>query len=169
MTELEKILNHRAELLAKKETIDNEQEAAYDSVIFVIQKENYAIQSIYVREVFQLTDFTFIPGLPPYYVGIINFRGTMLPIINLKILFGIKEVGLTEMNKVIVLENEGHRIGILADYIIGNLSIKLNNLKEAPLTLTGIGIDFLSGIMPDGLIFLNGDLFLNSQKLVIND
>lgn len=164
----EQILNERASIVAKKAETADQRIVQIPVVEFVLFPESYAVELKYIREVFTLRDMTLIPGTPPYVMGVINFRGSILSVLNLKILFGLKEKGLTEFNKVIILSNGALEFGIVADKITGNQNIPANTLNEPPLTLTGIGAEFVTGITPEGLIFLNAARMLDGGKLIVD-
>jgi len=88
-------------------------------IAFTLVTEIYGIESNFVKEVYTLTDFTPLPGVPSYIFGIINVRGQILPVIDLKKFFNLPEKGLGELNKVIILSNGLMEFGILADVVLG--------------------------------------------------
>ena len=161
------ILADRARLLSL-----NTEKAVQTDLLSVVEfglfPELYAIDVKYVREVLTLSELTPVPGTPPFVMGVIGFRGNITSLLNLKILFGLKERGLTEFNKVIILNNGKQEFGIVTDQIIGLMKIPMDDLKEPPLTLTGIGAEFISGTTSSGIILLNAEKMLNSEKLIIN-
>ena len=137
-------------------------------VEFILSPESYALEEKYVSEVLFLKEITSIPGTPPFVMGVINLRGRIISIVNLKSLFNLKERGLTELNKVMILRSDTMEFGIVTDSISGNKTIALNTLSPPPLTLDSIGADYISGITPDGLILLNAIHLLSSKQIIIN-
>ena len=99
--------------------------------------------------------------------GLVNIRGRIIGVINLKSLFGLALKSMTDMNRVIVLRNKDFQFGILADEIIGIKSIDFNLLTDKLATLKGQGKKYLKGVMPDGLIILDADKIANDPALVI--
>lgn len=162
-----KILSERARQLAQK-TESFEPTDLLPVVQFSLFPEFYAVEVKHVREVLTLSELTMIPGTPPFVMGIIGFRGKIITLLNLKILFGLKEKGLTEFNKVVILSNDKQEFGIVTDSIVGLVKIPAGELKEPPLTLTGIGAEFITGTTSSGIILLNTEKMLNSEKLIIN-
>ncbi len=161
------ILASRARQLAQKR--ESVEPADIISLVqFGLFPELYAVDVKYVREVLTLSELTPIPGTPPFIMGVIGFRGKITCMLNLKILFGLKEKGLTEFNKVIILSNDKQEFGIVADKIIGLTQIPAGDIKEPPLTLTGIGAEFVSGTTTSGIILLSAEKMLKSEKLIIN-
>lgn len=136
-------------------------------VEFLLAPESYAFEEKYVTEVLTLKEITSIPGTPSFVMGVINLRGRIVSIVNLKSLFNLKERGLTELNKVIILKNEKMEFGILADSITGNKTIALNTISPPPLTIDSIGAEYISGVTPDGLILLNAINLLSGKQIII--
>lgn len=168
MTNERKILKERARLLAIKHTDIVSEEDDLHVVTFLLGTETYAVETKFVREVITLKDLTQIPGTPSFVMGVINFRGVIISVINLKVLFGLKEKGLTELNKVMIVKGEDMEFGIMADGITGKMQLPYNSLGKAPLTLNGPGADFVSGITQHGLILLDASRMLRSKQLIID-
>jgi len=160
------ILVERAKIIAGRKVDKSKQTGEVISVIeFLLVPERFAFEEHFVTEVLPLKQITSIPGTPAYVMGVINFRGRIVSILNLKTLFNLKERGLTELNKVIILKNQRMEFGIVADAINGNKSLALNSFSPPPLTLDTIGNEFITGITPDGLILLNAMNLLSSKKI----
>ncbi len=163
------ILLERAKKTAVRKDIENQLTGETTSVVeFLLASERYAFDEEYVSEVFSLKDITVIPGAPLFVMGVINLRGRIVSIINLKILFNLRESGLTELNKVILLKNEKMEFGIVADSILGNTVLLHNTLSPAPLTIDNIAAEYISGVTPEGLILLNAAQLLASKQIIVN-
>ena len=162
------ILDERAQRIIGKKDIEKVDNAEKISVVeFMLMPERYAIEEKYISEVFFLKEITSIPGTPAFVMGVINLRGKIISVINLKILFNLKERGLTDLNKVIVIQNDSMQFGIVSDAIVGSKTIAMSNLSPPPLTLGNNGAEFISGVTPDGLILLNASVLLSSNKIII--
>ncbi len=145
----------------------------HDDELFVIEfilgKEVYAFENEYVREVITLTKYTAIPGLPSFILGVVNVRGEIISVINLKKLINLPEKGIGELNKIVILENENMEFGVLADSIIGMRNIKSGSVQESMSGISDMLKEFLYGVTKeDNTIILNADKMLNSDKLLIN-
>jgi len=163
------ILRNRAkEIAGRKSNVDNIAVDSVSVVEFILVPERYAIAGNYVSEVLPLTEITPIPGAPSYIMGVINLRGKIISLLNLKIRLSLKEKGLTDFNKVIILKNENMEFGIVVDSIVGTRSIPLGSLSTPPITLVGISADLVVGISTDGIILLNAERMLNSKELIVN-
>lgn len=163
------VLIERARRIAGRK--DNEDQLTGETlsvVEFLLLPERYAFEGKYISEVLLLKEITLIPGTPPFVMGVINLRGKVVSIINLKSLFNLKEWGLTQLNKVLILKDDTMEFGIVADEISENKSIFLNTLSPPPVTLDNIGVEYISGITPDGLILLSARNLLSSKQIIIN-
>jgi purine-binding chemotaxis protein CheW len=137
-------------------------------VVFSLAAEAYAIESVFVREVYPLKDFTPLPGVPSYILGIINVRGQILPVIDLKKFFNLPEKGLGDLNKVIILCDDLMEFGILADVVHGTRTVDSEDIQNVPLTVSGIGEDYIKGVTTENLIILNAENILNDKKIIVN-
>lgn len=167
--EIQNLLRNRAIDMAKEPNLIDESSSVINLIIFSLSTETYGIQSDFVREVFSMKDFTALPGLPTYILGIINVRGQILPVINLKKLFNISEIGFGELNKVIILKHEQMEFGILADVVLGNKSIDPALIQEIPPTVADTGVEYLRGVTSENLIVFDAERLLKDKTLVIND
>ena len=131
--------------------------------------ERYGIESTYVSEVYPLKDLTPLPCTPAFVLGIINVRGQIISVLDLKKFFDLPEKGLTDLNKVIILRNEEMEFGILADVILGVVNVPLSYLQPTLPTLTGIREEYLKGITGERLVILDAGKLLSSRKIVVHE
>jgi len=163
------ILLERAKLIAGRGKNKNSTtEETIKVVEILLIPERFALEEKYISEVLFLKDITPIPGTPAFVMGVINLRGKIVSIINLKSLFNLREKGLTELNRVIVLKNDTMEFGIVADSISANKSIVKSTLSPPPVNLDNIGVEYITGVTPDGLILLNALNLLSSKQIIIN-
>lgn len=162
------ILRGRARALARKPEAAQDPNANLPMIEFVLSGERYGVEPRFVREVYPLRDFTPLPGLPAFVLGIVNVRGEILSVVNLKKFFDLPEKGLGQLNKLIILHNEQMEFGILADEILGIRAIPRGALQAAPPTVSGIGAAYLRGVTGDGLIALDGEKLLGDEKLIVH-
>lgn len=162
------ILHKRAESLAREVMRDDERETI-EFTEFMIASERYGIENVYIREVYPLKDFTTLPGTPAYVFGIINVRGKILSVIDIRKLFDLQSKGLSDYNKVIIIHKEAMVFGILADLIVGVQKYPIIELLETLPTLTDIRLDYLKGVTRDCLVVLDGEKLLNDSKLIVHN
>lgn len=162
------ILKARAQVLAVEKKLELAQKEFFEIVVFRLAAETYGIESKFVREVYPLKDFTTLPGLPDFVLGIVNIRGQIVSVIDLKKFFNLPESGLGELNKVIVIRNEKMEFGILADTIEGTRSILIHEIQSSPVSATGIGANYLRAITIDRVIIIDALRILEDEKIIIN-
>ncbi len=146
--------------------INNEDSNQY--LTFILGGEEYGIDILRVQEIKGWDDVTTIPNTPEYIKGVINLRGTIVPIIDLREKFslGNKKYGPTTVVIVLKVESEsGDRIvGVVVDAVSDVYSIGLSDLKPAPDFGGTISTEFLRGLATveeKMVILLNIDELLN--------
>lgn len=162
------ILRARARILAQEPEKVVAASEMLEIIGFVLGGETYGIESEMVREVYPLKDFTPLPGVPPFILGIINVRGQILSVVDLKKFFGFPEKGLGQLNKVIILHDEHMEFGILADEILGRGAVAKDTIQTSIPTVTGIGATYLKGVTSEQLIILDGKRILGDRALIIH-
>ena len=163
------ILKARAQALKIEDVDDTAQKEFIDIVVFRLASETYGIGSSFIREVYLLKDFTPLPGTPSYIYGIMNLRGQIIPIINLKKFFHLPEKGLGELNKVIIIGNERMEFAVLADVVEGTLPVALDDILEIPSAVAGIGEKYLLGVTKEHIVVLDAESLLNDEKIIVNE
>lgn len=170
LKEKQKILRDRARLLAASNKADATTPQALTEIVeFVLGPEHYGIESSRIREVHPLNEFTPLPGTPAFVLGLVNVRGQILSVINIKKLFDLPEKGLTDLNKLIIVHAHSMELGILADAILGTRSITAEDLHPALPTLTGIRAEYLRGITNDSLVVLDVEKILADEKILVDE
>ena len=164
-----KVLRERAKVLARKPEEKTSAQEQVEVVEFLLAHERYALESSYVREVYPLKELTPLPCTPAFVLGIINVRGQILSIIDLKKFFDLPEKGLTDLNKVIVVQREGMAFGILADVILGVRRIALQDIQLSLPTLTGIRAEYLRGVTKERLVVLDVGKILLDKNIVVQE
>jgi purine-binding chemotaxis protein CheW len=138
-----------------------------DTLEFTLLKQRFAIESRYASEVHFIREITPIPGAPSFVSGVIIHRGRIVSLINLRTLFKMKERGLTELNKFIIISNKDNYFGIIADSITGILKKDLAEVMPPPDTIEQHLSAYITGIFPDGVIMLDAEKLLTSQEIII--
>ena len=160
-------LKERAKALAREPKGIEEDESHLEVVEFMLAHERYALELTHIREVYPLKELTPLPGTPDFVLGIINVRGQILSIVDIKRFFDLPEKGLTNLNQVIILQSEEMEFGILADEILGTKSIPASAIQASLPTLTGIRAEYLKGVTGDRVVILNGEKIVSDEKMVV--
>jgi purine-binding chemotaxis protein CheW len=166
--EVRRVLEIRARAAAHPPAkADDEEKLAV--LAFTIAGEAYGVETRYVGEVCQLKNLTTLPCTATFIAGVMNRRGRILAIVDLRQFFGLPARGLTELNRVIVLRGSDGELGLLADSIDGICSLNVSGLQEGLPTLTGIRERFLKGVTGQMLAVLDGARLLVDAGLKINE
>lgn len=117
---------------------------------FMLDREVFATDVQNVLEILEVKPVTRVPKSPEYILGVINLRGAVLPVVDLRRIFGLPPVEITEDTCIIVLsiDIEGERItlGALVDSVSEVLEIPMDNIEPAPNIGNNYKADFLSGM-----------------------
>jgi len=167
--ETKRILTERAQSLARAPAKAAAGDQFIEVIEFVLAFESYAIETRYVREVEPLDHLTPLPGTPAFVLGIVNVRGEILSVIDLRKFFELPEKGLTDLNKVIVLESENMLFGILADAVAGVRRIPVAEIQPSLPTLTGIREAYLKGVTPGRTVILDAEKLLTDESIVVEE
>jgi len=165
--ERERTLRTRAAALAREPEKGPAPGENLEVVEFLLAEERYAIETRYVREVYPLKALTVLPGTPPFVLGIINVRGQILSVIDIKKFFDLPAKGLTDLNKAIILRADAMELGILADQILGVRSMARRDIQPPLPTLTGIRQEYLKGVGRDRLVVLEAARLLSDRQIVV--
>lgn len=163
------ILQARARTLARVPEKAPAAEASLDVLEFRLGKERYAVESHYVREIIPLKSLTPLPCTPSFVAGIVNSRGRIVAVLDLKKFFGLPESGLTDMHRVIHIEGNGLEFGLLADVSVGVRTIALDSLQPSLPTLAGIGAEYLKGVTGERLVILDLGRILADPRMIMHE
>ncbi len=164
-----RIFRKRAELLARETDQHEREEEQIDVVEFILSGEQYAIESAYVNAAHSMKDLTQLPCTPPFVLGVVNMRGKILSVIDLRVFFELPRRALSDLNMLIVLQNDTMKFAILADVIVGSRRIPRTSLLATLPTLTGIRAEYLLGITPERLVVLDGGKVLCDSRMVVHE
>jgi len=163
------ILRSRSKRLAQEQDKRGADTSYIEVLEFLLAHETYAIETMFVREVYPMTELTPLPCTPAFVLGLINVRGQILTVVDMKKFFDLPERGITNLNKVIVVRKDAMELGILADEIIGIRSLSVNELQPPLSTMTGIHAEYLKGVTGERLIVLDMERFLTDGKLIVRE
>ncbi|HXS99245.1 MAG TPA: chemotaxis protein CheW [Elusimicrobiota bacterium] len=163
------ILRERAKALARVPEAEVHGEKRLEALKFQLAAETYAVELGFVGEVYAMKGFTIVPCTPGHIFGVVNVRGRLLSVIDIKKLFGLPRGGLTDQNKVVVLHHDGVELGLLADAVIGVGLILENDLQSSLPTFTGIQTEYFRGVTKERTIILDGEKLLKGTGLVVNE
>jgi purine-binding chemotaxis protein CheW len=163
------ILRARAQALARPPERAEVAESSLELLEFRLARESYALETRYVREVYPLKNLTPVPCTPPFVLGIVNVRGRITPVIDIKKFFDLPDKGLTDLHRIILVRGRDLEFGLLADVIVGVRTIPEESLQPSLPTLTGIRADYLKGVTAERLVVLDLDRILTDPKIIVHE
>lgn len=134
-----------------------------EALTFDLQGETFALEAGYVREVLDLLPETPVPGAPPFVGAVINFRGRVIPLVDLRMAFGMSVGETTIDNRIVVIEHpldgEPTLIGLRADKVHEVTTITADTTEEAPRVGMRWRADFIRRLVRrDGDVIVLPDL-----------
>ncbi len=147
-----------------------EREGKY--LTFTLAEEEYGIGILKIKEIIGMMPITSVPKTPEFVKGVINLRGKVIPVIDLRLRFGMEELDYTERTCIIVVEIEGQTgiilIGIVVDAVSEVLNIKGEDMENTPTFGGNLDTQYILGMakMEGGVkILLDIDRVLNTEEL----
>ena len=128
--------------------VDAPVDAVAEHVVLRVGGSRYAVPATAVAEVVEVPVLTRVPGLPGWVVGVANWRGHVLPVIDLKPLLGVVPAALPSSARVVVVVDETE-VGIVADAVLGLVDVPVE-LPELPPALGLLGSGLLLGVVDVG-------------------
>jgi purine-binding chemotaxis protein CheW len=137
---------------------------------FSLGDENYGVDILRVKEIRGWTPVTKIPKVPPHILGVLNLRGTIVPIIDLRVRFNLTEAQFTPLTVIIVLSvnsSAGQReFGLVVDGVSDVVDISAENLQETPNLGARASVDFIQGL---ALVANSMLILLDVDELIRHD
>ena len=136
-------------------------------ISFTVGDEEYGLELLRVKEVIRVREITWLPKAPSFVKGIINLRGDVIPIIDLRDKFGLESREQTAQTRVIVVEVEGRLMGMVVDSASQVVRIPADQIDPPPPVLGGFSEAFITGVgkLDDKLvILLNADAILTVDE-----
>jgi|SRR5579871_1864297 purine-binding chemotaxis protein CheW len=116
-------------------------------ISFAIGQEQYGVDIMSVREIKEWSNVTRLPKQPDYVSGVLNLRGVMVPVIDLRCRFGAGLTECTPTHIIIVVQIDGRQVGLLADRVLDIVSFETSRIQPVPRASQASGATFLSGLV----------------------
>jgi len=113
---------------------------------FFLDREEYGIEILSVREIIGLLPVTPVPQTPYYVQGVVNLRGQVIPVVDLRLKFDMAAIDATEEACIIVVQTGGAQLGIIVDKVSEVLDIPTGDIVDAPSLGSEINTDYILGI-----------------------
>ena len=145
-----------------------EREGKY--LTFALAQEEYGLEILKVREIIGYMDITAVPQTPHHVKGVINLRGQVIPVVDLRAKFGMETAEITEESCIIVVDTmQGSRnfqTGIVVDHVQEVLDITGSDIEDAPQFGSSVDTDFILGM---GKVADTVKILLNIDKVLAGD
>ncbi len=164
---MQSILVDRARALAKSSDVDASE--GMPLVVFSLATETYGIPTDYVRDVQPLRQITPVPCTPDFVVGVINIRGSIYSVIDIRSFFGVRAKEITPATKVIVVDTADLQVGILADDVSGAMSVPRDEINPPLAAQATIKEEYIEGVTNDMLIILNLEALMQDERIIIHE
>ncbi len=138
------------------DTFQQSQEHEEQLVVFTLNDEYYGVNIEDVNTIIRPPDLTFVPHAPAYIKGVINLRGFIVPVVSLRVRFGLPDCEMTKGTRIVVVEHESMLIGMEVDAVTETLHLANANIEPlSPIVLT-VDAEYLRGVgkYQDRLIIL---------------
>lgn len=136
-------------------------------VVFKLDKEEYGVDIMHVKEISEFKESVKVPSAPSFVDGIINYRGVITPIINLRRKFKLELKEVTSSTRIIIIYLNDKQVGFLVDDASQVLTIDSKDIDPAPELITNIEDKFINGIAKINqrmLILLDLEKILNEDE-----
>jgi len=138
------------------------------SIVFELNDEEYALPVDLVGAIERVMPITRIPGVPPIVKGVLNLRGVVTPVIDLRERFSFDRQEETEATRIIIIQHDEKDVGLIVDACYDVIDIPNDTIEPAPETVGTVKIDYINGVAKYDerlLILLNIDEILSTDVL----
>jgi len=157
-------------VLGVEELIGEVHEREVQVIAFRLNEELVGVPIEQIIEITNNRDLTPVPKAPSFVIGVMNLRGKIVPVINLKehlkIPYQIPE-DIYEKNKIVILETPKGEVGVIVDEIVGSVKFPESDILPEPIGTIGIDVKFISGVVQldrELLILLNVESIFNQEE-----
>lgn len=120
--------------------------ATHQFVGFRLGGEDYAIAITSIQEIIVMKPITRIPQVPGYIEGLINLRGSVIPVVNLRTLFGLPHRELDDETRTIIVNVNDRTLGYIVDEVTQVMRIAADQIQEAPLSIAAVSKQHIAGL-----------------------
>lgn len=133
-------------------------------VTFKLAGEEFAINILNVQEIIRILPITRVPNAPIFVEGVINLRGKVIPVIDMRKRFKLPAIENTSDTRIVVMNLRAQTVGFVLDAVSEVLRLPLSLIEEPPAIVAGIGADYMDGVgkLQDRLIIL-----LDLEKILL--
>lgn len=121
-------------------------DAFFHLVTFNLMKEEYGVEISSVQEIIRAADITPVPGAPSHVRGVINLRGKIIPVVDLRRRFSLPEADINDNQRIVVVELGPKRIGMLVDCVSQVIKVPAGVVEEMPDEAVSVDGNYIKGV-----------------------
>lgn len=136
---------------------------------FFLAEEEYGLEILKVETIIGVLAITPVPRTPEFIRGVVNLRGQVIPIVDLRLKFGMESIEQTEESCIIVVQTQGIQMGVIVDRVSEVLDIAAENIEDAPSFGMNVNTDYILGIGKSDdrvKLLLDIDRVLSTQEVI---
>lgn len=126
---------------------DNDNRQMQKVIVFELVNKEYAIPVEYVMSIEKVSAITRVPGVEPFVMGVINLKGTITPIIDLRMRFGLEQKEDDESSRIIIISFNEFEVGLIVDSARDVLEFPADLIEPQPKVIGMQEIDFINGVV----------------------
>ncbi|MEW6574649.1 MAG: chemotaxis protein CheW [Bacillota bacterium] len=153
-----------ADFLEEEEEDEDAQEDKY--LTFVLDREEYGIEIRHVTEIIGIQNITDVPDMPPYVKGVINLRGKVIPVMDVRLRFGLGERAYDDRTCIVVINIDEQAVGLIVDRVSEVLDIPKDNIEPPPRVSKGKSSRFIQAM---GKVGEEVKILLNADRLLYDE
>ncbi len=121
-------------------------ESEIQLVAFRLGREEYGVSILQVQEIKRMTDITRVPHTPEYIRGVMNLRGSVLPVIDLKNRLGLQPNEVTDDTRIVIVKVADLSVGLIVDAVSEVMAIEQASIENAQSVVSGVAANYLDGV-----------------------
>jgi purine-binding chemotaxis protein CheW len=137
----QKKVDRNREAMAPRET-----GTVYHLVAFQLERETYGVEIDRIQEIIRAAEITTVPGAPAHVRGVINLRGKIIPVVDLRIRFNMPESVASDEQRIIVVEVGKKRLGMLVDSVSHVIRLSSANIEDIPEEAIALDENYIQGV-----------------------
>jgi purine-binding chemotaxis protein CheW len=138
-------------------------------VVFQLKNEEYGVNVHQVRSIERMVEVTRVPKTPAFIKGVMNLRGLILPVIDLRKRFNIEEGAYTEDTRIVIVSANELEVGLIVDAANDVIDVPADAVEPAPEVVGGVKATYLDGVAKVNnrlLVLLNLEKVLNPEEII---
>jgi purine-binding chemotaxis protein CheW len=167
-SDVETVLRRRAQALSRP-LVEVETEKNLSLVAYHMGGENYAVDVRHVREIRALENLTTVPCTPDFVAGVVNLRGRLLSVIDIRKFLSIAHGGITDLTRVVIISANAFEVGLLAESVSGIRDVALSDIHPSGGFTKTASQKHILGVTDDLLTILDVASLLRDPRIVVKE